>query len=156
MADNYSIDMAVSDLDELTAGLLSIIQRGGFDPQHKGIIWLIKGWIKIAILANHPSYGTQAAAYFVMKRDPAPYKGSRSKALLRDLESFQTVMERDRTTEGDFFNRVDAGMRDLVWEYRKRLSGKSAADFETKLQRLLGKTKDDFLKEAVFAGDQHL
>lgn len=155
MADNNSIDIAVADLDELTDGLRAIVKAGGFDPNHKGIIWLLKGWIKVAILANHPDYGRQAAAYFVMKRDPTPYIGSRSKALLRDLDAFQTILGRDHTTHGDFFNRVDVGMRDLVWEYRKRLTGNSATDFESKLMRLMSMSKDQFLNETVFKMDQH-
>jgi hypothetical protein len=155
MADNYSIDIAISHLDELVDGAGSIIKRGGFDREHKGIIWMLKGWIKVAVLANHPDYHKQATAYFVMKRDPAPFAGSRSKALLRDMDAFRTMLSNHRITHGDYFNRVDSGLRDFVWEYRKHLNGKSATDFESKLMNLRSISKEELMKEVLFKMDQH-
>jgi hypothetical protein len=90
-----------------------------------------------------------------MKRDPAAANGSRSKALLRDLDTFQTMLEKHRQTHGDAFNRVDTGMRELVWEYRKRLAGTSATDFENKLMVLRSMSKDQLMKEKMFKMDQH-
>ena len=155
MADNYLIDVAIANLDELVDGVGAIIKRGGFDREHKGIMWMLKGWIKVAVLANHPEYHTQASAYFVMKRDPAPFTGSRSKTLLRDMDSFRTMLANHRITHGDFFNRVDSGLRDFVWEYRKHLTGKSALDFEGKLMNLRSLSKDQVMKEVLFKMDQH-
>src|SRR5438093_12358738 len=87
-----NIDAAVDDLDVLIHFLGTKVKPPGFDRDHKDILWLIKGWIKIAMLANHPEYHKQASAYLVMKRDPAPFNGSRPKALLPDLEAFQAVL----------------------------------------------------------------
>jgi hypothetical protein len=155
MADNPLLDVAVANLDELEDYLSATIKRGGFDPQHKNVMWMLKAWVKCAIQANHPDYHKLATAYFVMKRDPSPITGSRSKTLLRDIGSFKTVLATHRTTHGDFFNRVDVGMRDFVWEYRKRLAGKTGQEFEAKLMALMSMGKDGLMKEKLFKMDQH-
>jgi len=151
-----NIEAAVDDLDVLIKFLGTKVKPPGFDKDHKDILWLIKAWIKIAILANHPDYHKLASAYLVMKRDPAPYNGSRVAALLRDIDAFQTVLERDKTTHGDFFDRVDRGLRDFVWSYRKGLSGKSAESFEQKLLARTALSKDQVMKEKIFPGEQEI
>jgi hypothetical protein len=155
MADNSSVDIAIADLDELVDRLGPIIKRNGFDPKHKTVIWMLKAWLKIGVLANHTEYPRLPTGYYVMKRGPAPMAGSRIKALLRDLEGFQTVLERDKTTHGDYFKRVDDGMRDFVWDYRKHLTGSSATDSESQLVSLMSMSKDRLMKETLFKMDQH-
>jgi hypothetical protein len=155
MADQFLIDIAVTELDELIDGLQAVVNKGGFDPTHKDMMWFLKGWIKVAMNANHPEYFKQAPAYWAMKRDAPPMNGSRSKQLVKDLDAFRTMLQNHKQTHGDYFTRVDNGVRDLVWEYRKRLGPKPAADFENKLMILRSMSKEQFMKEKMFRMEQH-
>jgi hypothetical protein len=91
-----------------------------------------------------------------MKRDPQPATGSRSRTLLNNLNAYTEMLSKYKQTHGDYYKRVDDGIRDLVWEYRKRLSGKSATDFENKLMQLRSMSTEQIMKERLFAGEQHL
>jgi hypothetical protein len=156
MADQFSLDRAVGFLDELIHVLQNISTKKGFDPAHKELAWVLKAWVKIAILASHPEVARTGPAYWQMKRDPSPANGSRTKHLTQSLDNWKGMIEKHKQTHGDFFTRAETAVRDLVWEYRKRLSGKSLQDFESMLMQLAGKSKEQFLKERIFQGEQHI
>src|SRR5580658_2213878 len=108
-------EIALADLDELTSQLKRNIDNGGFD--NTSVMWLIKAWTKIAILTNGPGIHKKMAGYFVMKRDPTKTSGKskRSKDLLNSLEDYETMVQKNGITGGDFFNRADKAMLDFVW-----------------------------------------
>jgi hypothetical protein len=147
------LEIAIEDMDELTSALSKDIENGGFD--NKSVMWLVKGWTKIAILTNGPGYHKRASAYFLMKGDPPKLdaKSKRSKLLLRALEGYQQIMENNGTTGGDFFQRADRGMLDFVWDYRKN-AGKGENDFVHQLQQWQGLSEDKVMQEVVFNMDR--
>jgi hypothetical protein len=159
MPDEHSKELASAIMDELTTVLNADIKAGGFD--NDSVMWLIKAWTKVGMLTHGPAFHKQKAAYYVMKRDPTPSPGKRSRTLLAALEAFETVMNRDGTTEGDFFQRADRAMLDFVWEYRKAVTGrtdagKSEADFVARLMKWMALSDDQAMKEEVTAMDRSL
>jgi hypothetical protein len=153
MADQHSVQLASAILDEITDRLNAEIKLGkGFD--NDSVIGLVKAWTKVGILTHGPGFHRQASAYYVMKRDPAPSPGKRSHVLLSALEAFETVLDRDGTTDGDFFQRADRAMLDFVWEYRKAVTGrtdrgKSEADFVAQLMKWMSLSSDEVMKAVV-------
>ncbi len=147
------LEIVIQDMDELTAALSKDIEKGGFD--NAAVMWLIKGWTKIAIMTNGAGYHKRASAYFMMKGDPPKLdpKSKRSKILLRALEGYQQIMENNGTTGGDFFQRADRGMLDFVWDYRKS-AGKNEPDFVHQLQQWQGLSEDKVMQTEVFAMDR--
>ena len=129
------------------------IRRGqGFD--NDSVMELIKAWTKVGMLTHGKAFHRQSAAYYVMKREPTPSPGKRSHTLLAALEAFETVLDRDGTTEGDFFQRADRAMLDFVWEYRKSVTGrtdkgKSEADFVAQLMKWMALSDDQAMQEEV-------
>ena len=158
MADEHNVELASAILDELTTVLNADIRRGqGFD--NDSVMWLIKAWTKVGMLTHGKSFHRQSAAYYVMKREPTPSPGKRSRTLLVALEAFEAVLDRDGTTEGDFFQRADRAMLDFVWEYRKAVTGrtdrgKSEADFVAQLMKWMALSDDQAMKEEVTAMDR--
>ena len=160
MADKHSVEVASAILDELTTELSADIGRGqGFD--NDSVMWLIKAWTKIGMLTHGKAFHRQSAAYYVMKRDPTPSPGKRSRTLLLALEAFESVLDRDGTTEGDFFQRADRSMLDFVWEYRKSVTGrtdrgKSEADFVAQLMKWMALSDDQAMQEEVTNMDRSI
>ena len=160
MADEHSVEVASAILDELTTELSADIGRGqGFD--NDSVMWLIKAWTKIGMLTHGKAFHRQSAAYYVMKRDPTPSPGKRSRTLLVALEAFETVLDRDGTTEGDFFQHADRAMLDFVWEYRKAVTGrtdrgKSEADFVAQLMKWMSLSDDQAMQEEVTNMDRSI
>ena len=160
MADEHSVELASAILDELTTVLNGDITRGqGFD--NDSVMWLIKAWTKVGMLTHGKSFHRQSAAYYVMKRDPTPSPGKRSRTLLTALEAFESVLDRDGTTEGDFFQRADRAMLDFVWEYRKSVTGrtdrgKSDADFVAQLMKWMALSDDQAMQEEVTNMDRSI
>jgi hypothetical protein len=96
-----------------------------------------------------------------MKRDPTPSPGKRSRTLLAALEAFESVMDRNGTTDGDFFQRADRAMLDFVWEYRKSVTGrtdrgKSEADFVAQLMKWMALSDDQAMQEEVTNMDRSI
>src|ERR1035438_7521591 len=153
MADEHSVEVASAILDELTTELSADIGRGqGFD--NDSVMWLIKAWTKVGMLTHGKAFHRQSAAYYVMKREPTPSPGKRSHTLLAALEAFETVLDRNGTTDGDFFQRADRAMLDFVWEYRKAVTGrtdrgKSEADFVAQLMKWMSLSSDEVMKAVV-------
>jgi hypothetical protein len=153
-------DIAIADLDELTSQLKRNIDNGGFD--NTSVMWLIKAWTKIAILTNGPGIHKRMAGYLVMKRDPTKTSGKskRSMDLLRSLEDYESMVEKNGTTGGDFFNRADKAMLDFVWEYRKAITGlkedakTGEKDFVSRIQQWMNLTEDQVMKQVVFNMDR--
>ena len=153
-------DIAIADLDELTTQLKRTIDNGGFD--NTSVMWLIKAWTKIAILTNGPGIHKRMAGYFVMKRDPTKTSGKskRSMELLRSLEDYESMVEKNGTTGGDFFTRADKAMLDFVWEYRKAITGlkedtkTGEKNFVSRIQQWMNLTEDQVMKEVVFNMDR--
>lgn len=114
MATQHDKDIAVMILDELTTRLSNNIREGGFN--NDSVMWLIQAWTKACIRIRGANYHKVSSAYYIMNRDPTPSNGKRSKTLLSSIENFQNVLEKNGTTEGDFFNRADKAMLDFVWE----------------------------------------
>ena len=160
MADEHSVEVASAILDELTTELSADIGRGqGFD--NDSVMWLIKAWTKVGMLTHGKAFHRQSAAYYVMKRDPTPSPGKRSRTLLVALEAFETVLDRDGTTEGDFFQHADRAMLDFVWEYRKAVTGrtdrgKSEADFVAQLMKWMSLSDDQAMQEEVTNMDRSI
>ena len=160
MADKHNVELASAILDELTTVLNADIRRGqGFD--NDSVMWLIKAWTKIGMLTHGKAFHRQSAAYYVMKRDPTPSPGKRSRTLLVALEAFETVLDRDGTTEGDFFQHADRAMLDFVWEYRKAVTGrtdrgKSEADFVAQLMKWMSLSDDQAMQEEVTNMDRSI
>ena len=160
MADEHNVELASAILDELTTVLNGDITRGqGFD--NDSVMWLIKAWTKVGMLTHGKSFHRQSAAYYVMKRDPTPSPGKRSRTLLAALEAFETVLDRDGTTEGDFFQHADRAMRDFVWEYRKAVTGrtdrgKSETDFVAQLMKWMALSDDQAMQEEVTNMDRSI
>ncbi len=159
MATQQDKDVAASILDELTTQLNNNIRSGGFN--HDSVMWLIKAWTKVGMRLRGPGFHRQSAAYYIMKRDPTPSVGKRSKTLLAAMEAFETVLEKNGTTDGDFFNRSDRAMLDFVWEYRKQLGlagdrGKSEQAFTSLLMRWNSLTADQVQKEVVTNMDRSI
>jgi hypothetical protein len=160
MADEHSVELASAILDELTTVLNGDITRGqGFD--NDSVMWLIKAWTKVGMLTHGKSFHRQSAAYYVMKRDPTPSPGKRSRTLLTALEAFESVLDRDGTTEGDFFQRADRAMLDFVWEYRKSVTGrtdrgKSDADFVAQLMKWMALSDDQAMQEEATNMDRSI
>ena len=153
MADEHSVQLASAILDELTTRLNSVIRSSqGFD--NNSVMWLVKAWTKVGVLTHGADFHKKASAYYVMKRDPTPSTGKRSRTLLAAMEAFETILERDKTTEGDFFQRADKAMLDFVWEYRKAVTGrtdkgKSEKDFVAQLMTWMSKTGNQVMAEVV-------
>jgi hypothetical protein len=160
MADEHNVELASAVLDELTTVLNGDIRRGqGFD--NDSVMWLIKAWTKVGMLIHGKSFHRQSAAYYVMKRDPTPSPGKRSRTLLAALEAFESVMDRNGTTDGDFFQRADRAMLDFVWEYRKSVTGrtdrgKSEADFVAQLMKWMALSDDQAMQEEVTNMDRSI
>ena len=160
MADEHNVELASAILDELTTVLNADIRRGqGFD--NDSVMWLIKAWTKVGMLTHGKSFHRQSAAYYVMKRDPTPSPGKRSRTLLTALEAFESVLDRDGTTEGDFFQRADRAMLDFVWEYRKAVTGrtdrgKSEADFVAQLMKWMALSDDQAMQAEVSNMDRSI
>ncbi len=160
MADKHNVELASAILDELTTELSADIKRGqGFD--NDSVMWLIKAWTKVGMLTHGKAFHRQSAAYYVMKRDPTPSPGKRSHTLLAALEAFEAVLDRDGTTEGDFFQRADRAMLDFVWEYRKAVTGrtdrgKSEADFVAQLMKWMALSDDQAMQEEVTNMDRSI
>ena len=96
-----------------------------------------------------------------MKRDPTPTNEKRSKKLLSAMEAYQNVLEKNGTTNGDFFNRADKAMLDFVWEYRKQISGlsdrgKTEHAFVLLLERWKSLSADQVNKEVVTNMDRSI
>src|ERR1035441_6172607 len=124
MADEHNVELASAILDELTTVLNDDIKLGkGFD--NDSVMGLIKAWTKVGMLTHGKAFHRQSAAYYVMKREPTPSPGKRSHTLLAALEAFESVLDRNGTTDGDFFQRADRAMLDFVWEYRKSVTGRT-------------------------------
>ena len=160
MADEHSVQLASAILDELTTVLNEDIKLGkGFD--NDSVMWLIKAWTKVGMYTHGNSFHRKAAAYYVMKRDPAPSPGKRSRTLLSALEAYESVLERSGTTEGDFFERADKAMLDFVWEYRKAVTGrtdrgKSEADFVAQLMKWMSLSDDEAMQAVVTNMDRSI
>ena len=160
MADEHSVQLASAILDELTERLNAEIKLGkGFD--NNSVMWLIKAWTKVGILTHGPNFHRQASAYYVMNRAPNPSPGKRSHVLLSALEAFETILDRDGTTEGDFFHRADQAMLDFVWEYRQKVAGRtdrgrSEADFVAQLMRWMSLSDDQVMTEVVTNMDRSI
>ena len=160
MADEHNVEVASAILDELTDRLSVEIKLGkGFD--NDSVMGLIKAWTRVGMLTHGKAFHKQAAAYYVMKREPAPSPGKRSHTLLAALEAFETVLDRDGTTEGDFFQRADRAMLDFVWEYRKAVTGrtdrgKSEADFVAQLMKWMALSDDQAMQEEVSNMDRSI
>jgi hypothetical protein len=160
MADEHNVELASAILDELTTVLNEDIKLGkGFD--NDSVMWLIKAWTKVGMLTHGKAFHRQSAAYYVMKREPTPSTGKRSRTLLVALEAFETVLDRDGTTEGDFFQRADRAMLDFVWEYRKAVTGrtdrgKSEADFVAQLMKWMALSDDQAMQEEVTNMDRSI
>jgi hypothetical protein len=150
MADEHNVQVASEILDELTTLLNAEIRANqGFD--NNSVMALIKAWTKVGMLTHGVSYHRKSAGLYVMKRDPAPSPGKRSRTLLSALEAYESVLERSGTTDGDFFNRADQAMLDFVWEYRKHVTGrtdrgKSEADFVSQLMKWLSLSDDQAMQ----------
>jgi len=153
-------EIALADLDELTSQLKRSIDNGGFD--NTSVMWLIKAWTKIAILTNGPGIHKKMVAYFVMKREPTKTSGKskRSKDLLRSLEDYETMVEKNGITGGDFFTRADKAMLDFVWEYRKAITGlkedtkTGEKDFVGRIQQWMNLSEEQVMKQVVFNMDR--
>jgi hypothetical protein len=159
MASQQDKDIAVMILDELTTRLSNNIREGGFN--NDSVMWIIKAWTKACIRIRGANYHRVSSAYYIMKRDPTPSNGKRSKALLSAIENFQNVLEKHGTTEGDFFNRADKAMLDFVWEYRKAVSGlsdrgKTEHAFAALLMRWKGLSAEQVEKEVVTNMDRSI
>jgi hypothetical protein len=160
MADEHSVQLASAILDELTTVLNAEIRRGqGFD--NDSIMGLIKAWTRVGMLTHGKAFHRQSAAYYVMKGEPAPIPGKRSRTLLSALEAFESALDRNGTTEGDFFQRADRAMLDFVWEYRKSVTGRtdrgrSEADFVAQLMRWMALTDDQAMQEEVTNMDRSI
>ncbi|HEX3878163.1 MAG TPA: hypothetical protein VHW24_14325 [Bryobacteraceae bacterium] len=151
MAD---IDLAIADMDELTTVLDNDIKNGGFDVD--GVMWLIKAWTKVAVITNGPGIHKRMAGYYIMKRDPSKLgpQQKRSRVLKNAMDAYQQMMENNKTTKGDFFQRADTAMLDFVWEFRKSLKGNMEADFVRQLQLWLQLTEDQVMHTPIFKMDQ--
>lgn len=158
MADEYQLAVASGMMDTLTARLRGMIRNGGFDNQ--SAIWLANAWMKVGMTLRGASFHRQAAAYSVMKREPAAVSGKRSQALLAALEAFERMLNYHKTTEGDHFNRADNAMRDFIWEYRKQTGlqpGKpSGKEFVQWLTRLKETPPADLSKEMAAGMERRL
>ena len=160
MADAHSVELASAILDELTTRLNSIIKSSlGFD--NNSVMWLIKAWTKVGVLTHGAGFHKKASAYYVMKRDPTPSTGKRSRTLLSAMEAFENVLDNNKTTEGDFFQRADRAMLDFVWEYRKQVTGrtergKSEADFVAQLMKWMALSDDQAMQEEVTNMDRSI
>jgi len=160
MADRHNVELASAILDELTTVLNADIRRGqGFD--NDSVMWLIKAWTKVGMLTHGQAFHRQSAAYYVMKREPTPSPGKRSRTLLLALEAFESVLDRDGTTDGDFFQRADRSMLDFVWEYRKSVTGrtdrgKSETDFVAQLMKWMALSDDQAMQEEVTNMDRSI
>ena len=160
MPDEHSIELASAIMDELTTVLNADIKRGeGFD--NDSVLWLLKAWTKVGMLTHGKAFHKQSSAYYVMKRDPTPSPGKRSRTLLAALEAFESVLDRNGTTDGDFFQRADRAMRDFVWEYRKAVTGrtdrgKSEADFVAQLMKWMALSDEQAMQEEVSNMDRSI
>jgi hypothetical protein len=146
MGDDTKLGIAIADLDELIDALQADIKSGGFD--NDSVMWLIKAWTKVVVLARGGGYHKKASAYFIMKREPPKIPGKRSAELLRALEAFSNLLEKG-VTEGDFFNRADQAMLNFVWDYRQHLTGKQETDFVHKLTKWMSLTEEKAMQEVV-------
>ena len=152
MPSKQDIEIASAILDEITTRLHSDMHRGGFT--NDSVIWLIKAWMKVGTRLRGASYRRQAGAYYIMKREPTPTALKRSKTLLSALEAFESIMDRNGTTSGDFFQRAEKAMLDFVWDYRRKLGeqgdgGNSEQSFVNKLMQLNSMSDDLFQREVV-------
>ena len=153
MADEHSVAHASAILDELTDRLNAEIRSNqGFD--NHSVMGLIKGWTKVGLLTQGSGFHKKTMAYYVMKREPTPSPGKRSRALLSALEAYESVLERSGTTDGDFFNRADQGMLNFVCEYRKAVTGRtdrgrSEADFVAQLMKWMSLSEEQVMNEVV-------
>ena len=153
MADEHSVQMASAILDELTTLLNAEIRAGqGFD--NNSVMALIKAWTKVGMYTHGIGYHRKSAGLYVMKRDQAPDPGKRSRTLLAALEAYESVLDKNGATDGDFFNRADQAMLNFVWEYRKQVAGrtdkgKSEADFVSQLMKWLSLSDDKAMQEVV-------
>ena len=153
MADEQNVALASAILDELTSRLNAEIRSSqGFD--NNSVMWLIKAWTKVGVLTHGAGFHRKASAYYVMKRDPTPSTGKRSRTLLSALESYESILDRSGTTDGDFFQRADQAMLDFVWEYRKAVTGRtdrgrSEADFVAQLMTWMSQSADQVMKAVV-------
>lgn len=150
MADYKNIDVAIEDLDELIEVLEADIKQGGFD--NDGVIWMIKVWTKVTILAGINNNNIKA--FWIMKRAPSKITGKRSQVLLRALEDYSNFLEKPGTRSGDFFTRVNDAMLNFVWDYRQHLSSKQEMDFVNQLHRFIGLKTEQLMQEALTKMDQ--
>src|ERR1700742_1669900 len=99
MAD---VDLAIADMDELTAALDNDIKNGEFDAD--SVMWLIKAWTKVAVITNGPGIHNRMAGYYIMKREPSKIdpKQKRSRVLKSAMDGYEQMMVNNKTTKGDF------------------------------------------------------
>lgn len=159
MATQFDIEVAIATMDELTTRLRANIRSGGFD--NNSVMWLIKAWAKVGIRLRGASFHKQVAAYYIMKRDPSPSTGKRSQTLLTAMDAFETILTKNGTTGGDYFQRADKAMLDFVWEYRKHLSptgppAKSEQDFVAQLTRWSSAGPDQAQKAIITNVERHI
>jgi hypothetical protein len=154
-----NVDLASAYLDELTNWLKKDIDNHDFD--NKEVMRLVKGWTKIAIVTNGPGKHKRMAAYFLMNRTPSELgaNSKRSSVLMMNLSAYESIIEKNGTTSGDFFNRADKAMLDFVWDYRQhtigqKTTGYTEADFVGQLQNWANLTEDAVMKTEVFQMDR--
>ncbi|MCL4795318.1 MAG: hypothetical protein KJZ84_12220 [Bryobacteraceae bacterium] len=158
MSTQIKKDIAVAILEEFVQGLQTATKNGGFN--NKTMIWLIKAWSKAGIHLRGPGYHRLIAAYYIMKRDPAPSAQKKSQVLLLAMQGFLNMLSRHGISEGDYFNRADRAMTDFVWEYRKYVAqqpdgGKSEQEFVNLLTAWRSTPPEQLMKEVITNMDRH-
>lgn len=153
MADDSRLDIAIADLDELTTVLAADIKGGGF-RDNDSVLYLLKAWDKVATIVLGGNYHRRATGTWVMNRVPPRTAGKKSVELLRALEAYYSVLEKNHTRGGDFFNRADQAMTNFVWEYRQNIKGKREAEFVHQLQKWMALSEEQMMAEEVTAMDR--
>jgi hypothetical protein len=153
MASEFDKAVAAAVLDQMSNRLAASMQSGGFN--NDSVMWLIKAWTKVGLRVRSSAFHRQAAAYYVMKRDPTPSTDKRSRTLRSAINAYQSMVEMHGTTDGDFFQRADKAMLDFVWEYRKHLTGQTEKDFAAKLMKYSSMSSDQVQAEVVTNLERH-
>jgi len=152
---DYNMDIAVADLDELTDVLGKQVQRGG-PSDNKSVLWVLKGWDKVATMVLGGNYHRRSVGTWIMDRDPSNGVSNRARDMLRSMEDYQDMLEKHHIRGGDYFDRADKAVMNFAWGYRKGLKGKKENEYVHELQVWLNLSEDKMMEQEVFNGDRSL
>jgi len=162
MGEYKDMGIAIQDLDFMIDSIQTAMngkfrkdRKKGFD--NRQVIFMIKAWYKVQIRSEIG--GGTPPAYWFSRNEPAKLVGSqkRSEVLVRALEDYQRTLERDGDRSSYYYRANDA-MLNFVWDYHQHIVDDvdRETEFINSVKQAMFRSLDNFMKDAIFPGEQSI